>query len=184
MRHFKDDGIPHAWHQLNEVRRTKALQDFQETPQWQAFTQTHAYIDFMHAYPSRAFPSPNNKLLQDMSSRLLRARSSASQLTSSICRGGRYECDEYCHVTLHFMTLNKCLLLINPYFSMGRTYPRLRRNCNKYDIMHYHDILPINTLRTVNLTCSTTLWYDSPRQTRYVAIPVSLKPSLKPFRKP
>jgi hypothetical protein len=53
MTHFSDDAIPHVWHRLNEVRRTTALQDFLETPQWHKFAMTQAYIDFMHAHPAR-----------------------------------------------------------------------------------------------------------------------------------
>jgi hypothetical protein len=50
MIHFNDDDIPHVWHRLNEVHRTKALQDFLETPQWHKFANTQAYVDFMHAH--------------------------------------------------------------------------------------------------------------------------------------
>jgi hypothetical protein len=53
MTHFSDDDIPSVWHRLNEVHRATALQDFLETPQWHKFAKTHAYIDFMHAYPAR-----------------------------------------------------------------------------------------------------------------------------------
>jgi hypothetical protein len=53
MTHFRDDDIPLVWHRLNEVHRTTALQDFLETPQWHKFAETHAYIDFMHAHPTR-----------------------------------------------------------------------------------------------------------------------------------
>jgi hypothetical protein len=53
MTHFSDDDIPHVWHRLNEVHRTRALQEFLETPQWHKFTKTQAYIDFMHAHPPR-----------------------------------------------------------------------------------------------------------------------------------
>jgi hypothetical protein len=53
MTHFIDDDIPPVMHRLNEVHRTKTLQDFLETPQWYKFAKTHAYIDFMHAYPTR-----------------------------------------------------------------------------------------------------------------------------------
>jgi hypothetical protein len=53
MTHFNDDDIPHVRHRLNEVYRTTALQDYLETPQWHKFAKTHAYIDFMHAHPSR-----------------------------------------------------------------------------------------------------------------------------------
>jgi hypothetical protein len=53
MTHFSDDDIPPVWHRLNEVHRKRALQDFLETPQWHKFAKTHAYIDFMHAYPAR-----------------------------------------------------------------------------------------------------------------------------------
>jgi hypothetical protein len=53
MTHSSDDGIPHVWHRLNEVHRTVALQDFLETPQWHRFVKTQAYIDFMHAHPTR-----------------------------------------------------------------------------------------------------------------------------------
>jgi hypothetical protein len=53
MTHFSDDDIPPIWHRLNEVHRTTTLQDFLETPQWHKFAKTQAYIDFMHAYPTR-----------------------------------------------------------------------------------------------------------------------------------
>jgi hypothetical protein len=53
MTHFTDDDIPPVWHRLNEVHRTTALQDFLETPQWHKFAKTKAYIDFMHAHPTR-----------------------------------------------------------------------------------------------------------------------------------
>jgi hypothetical protein len=53
MTHFSDDDIPPIWHVLNEVHRTTTLQDFLETPQWHKFAKTQAYIDFMHAYPTR-----------------------------------------------------------------------------------------------------------------------------------
>jgi hypothetical protein len=51
--HFIDDDISHVKHRLQEERRTKALQRFMETPEWHAFSETPAYIDFMHAHPSR-----------------------------------------------------------------------------------------------------------------------------------
>jgi hypothetical protein len=57
MTHFSDDDIPHVWHRLNEVHRTTALEHFLETPQWHKFAKTHAYIDFMHAYPARILES-------------------------------------------------------------------------------------------------------------------------------
>jgi hypothetical protein len=57
MPHFNDDDIPHVWHLLNEVHRTKALHKFMETPQWHAFTQTQEYIDFMRAHPARSLES-------------------------------------------------------------------------------------------------------------------------------
>jgi hypothetical protein len=53
MRHFMYGDIPRIWHRLNELHCTKALQHFLETPQWRAFAHTQAYIDFMHAYPTR-----------------------------------------------------------------------------------------------------------------------------------
>jgi hypothetical protein len=53
MKHFSDDDIPHVSHRLNEVHRTAALRDFSETPQWHNFAQSRAYIDFMHAHPTR-----------------------------------------------------------------------------------------------------------------------------------
>jgi hypothetical protein len=53
MTQFSDDDIPPVWHRLNEVHRTTALQYFLETPQWHKFAKTRAYIDFMHAYPTR-----------------------------------------------------------------------------------------------------------------------------------
>jgi hypothetical protein len=53
MTHFNDDDIPLVWHRLNEVHRTTALQDFLETPQWHAFAEAQAYVDFMHAHLSR-----------------------------------------------------------------------------------------------------------------------------------
>jgi hypothetical protein len=53
MTHFSDDDIPPVWHRLNEVHRTTTLQDFLETPQWHKFAKTRAYIDFMHAHPTR-----------------------------------------------------------------------------------------------------------------------------------
>jgi hypothetical protein len=53
MTHFSDDDIPHVWHRLNEVHRTTTLQEFLETPQWHKFAKTHAYINFMHAHPTR-----------------------------------------------------------------------------------------------------------------------------------
>jgi hypothetical protein len=53
MTYFGDDDIPHVWHRLNEVHRTKALQDFLETPQWHKCAKTQAYVDFMHAYLAR-----------------------------------------------------------------------------------------------------------------------------------
>jgi hypothetical protein len=59
MTHFSDDDIPRVWHELNEVHRTIALQDFSETPQWHKFAKTHVYIDFMHAHPTRIL-SPSN----------------------------------------------------------------------------------------------------------------------------
>jgi hypothetical protein len=40
MTHFRDDDIPHVWHRLNEVHRTKTLQDFLETPPWHKFAKT------------------------------------------------------------------------------------------------------------------------------------------------
>jgi hypothetical protein len=57
MTHFHDDDIPPVWHRLNEVHRTMALQDFLETPQWHKFAKTQAYIDFMHAHPTRIHES-------------------------------------------------------------------------------------------------------------------------------
>jgi hypothetical protein len=53
MTHFNDDGIPPVWHRLNEVHRTTTLHDFLETPQWHKFAKSQAYIDFMHAHPTR-----------------------------------------------------------------------------------------------------------------------------------
>jgi hypothetical protein len=53
MTHFSDDDIPPVRHRLNEVHRTRALQDFLETPQWHKFAKTQAYVDFMHAHPTR-----------------------------------------------------------------------------------------------------------------------------------
>jgi hypothetical protein len=54
MTHFKDDYIPPLSQRLNEVHRATALQYFLETtPQWHKFAKTQAYIDFMHAHPSR-----------------------------------------------------------------------------------------------------------------------------------
>jgi hypothetical protein len=53
MTHFRDDDILPVWHRLNEIHRTTALQGFFETPQWHKFAKTQAYIDFMHAYPTR-----------------------------------------------------------------------------------------------------------------------------------
>jgi hypothetical protein len=53
MMHFSYDDIPPVSHRLNEVRRTMALQDFMETPQWHKFAKTEAYIGFMQAHPSR-----------------------------------------------------------------------------------------------------------------------------------
>jgi hypothetical protein len=53
MTHFSDDDIPPVWHRLNEVHRTTTLQDILETPQCHTFAKTHAYIDFMHAHPTR-----------------------------------------------------------------------------------------------------------------------------------
>jgi hypothetical protein len=51
---FNDDDIPLVWHRLNEVHHIKVLQDFlAEAAQWHAFAMTQAYIDFMHAYPTR-----------------------------------------------------------------------------------------------------------------------------------
>jgi hypothetical protein len=48
------DGISvYPFHRLNEVHRTTALQNFLETPQWHKFAKIQAYIDFMHAYPTR-----------------------------------------------------------------------------------------------------------------------------------
>jgi hypothetical protein len=32
--HFKDEQIPHAWHRLDKVHRTIALQHFLDTPLW------------------------------------------------------------------------------------------------------------------------------------------------------
>jgi hypothetical protein len=60
MTHFNDDDSLLVWHRLNEVHRTKALQYFLETPQWHAFAQPRAYIDFMHATRQRAFLGPSN----------------------------------------------------------------------------------------------------------------------------
>jgi hypothetical protein len=57
MTHFSDDDIPPSWRRLNEVHRTNAFQGFSETPQWQRFAKTHAYIDFIHAHPSRIHES-------------------------------------------------------------------------------------------------------------------------------
>jgi hypothetical protein len=57
MTHFSDDDIPPAWHRLNEVHRTTALQDVLETSQWQKYAKTQAYIDFMHAHPARIHES-------------------------------------------------------------------------------------------------------------------------------
>jgi hypothetical protein len=53
MTHFNDDDVPRVWHRLNEVHRTTALQNFLETPQWQKFAKTQAYIDFIHAHLAR-----------------------------------------------------------------------------------------------------------------------------------
>jgi hypothetical protein len=53
MTYLSDDDIPRVWHRLNDVHRTTALQDFLETPRWHKFAKTHAYIDFMHAHPTR-----------------------------------------------------------------------------------------------------------------------------------
>jgi hypothetical protein len=53
MTNFNDDDIPPLWHRLNKVHRTKALQYFLETPQWQKSAKTRAYIDFMHIYQAR-----------------------------------------------------------------------------------------------------------------------------------
>jgi hypothetical protein len=50
MTHFSEDNIPLVWHRLNEVRRTTALQEFLETPQWHKFAKTQVCIDFMHAH--------------------------------------------------------------------------------------------------------------------------------------
>jgi hypothetical protein len=57
MTHFSDDDIPLVWHRLNEVHRAMALQEFLETPPWHKFAKTHAYIDFMHAHPTRIHES-------------------------------------------------------------------------------------------------------------------------------
>jgi hypothetical protein len=57
MPHFDDDDIPHVWHRLNDVHRTKALQEFLETPQCHAFAQTLEHIDFMHARRARIHES-------------------------------------------------------------------------------------------------------------------------------
>jgi hypothetical protein len=57
MTHFSDDDIPHVWHRLDEVHRTTTLQDFLETPEWHKFAKTQAYIDFMHAHPTRIHES-------------------------------------------------------------------------------------------------------------------------------
>jgi hypothetical protein len=57
MTHFNDDDIPPIWHRLNEVHRTTTLQDFLETPQWHKFAKTQAYIDIMHAHPTRILES-------------------------------------------------------------------------------------------------------------------------------
>jgi hypothetical protein len=53
MTHLSDDDIPHVWHRFNKVRRTPALQDFMDTPQWHQFAHREAYNDFMHAYGAR-----------------------------------------------------------------------------------------------------------------------------------
>jgi hypothetical protein len=53
MTHFIDHDIPNVWHRLNEAHRTTALQDFLETPYVHKFANTQAYIDFMHAHPTR-----------------------------------------------------------------------------------------------------------------------------------
>jgi hypothetical protein len=57
MTHFIDDNIPNVLHQVNEVHRKVALQDFVETPQWHAFAKTEAYVDFMYAHPTRIHES-------------------------------------------------------------------------------------------------------------------------------
>jgi hypothetical protein len=57
MTHFSDDNIPPVWHRLNEVHRATPLQDFLETPQWYKCAKTQAYIDFMHAHPTRILES-------------------------------------------------------------------------------------------------------------------------------
>jgi hypothetical protein len=57
MTHFCDDDIPHVWHRLNEVRKTMALQDFLDTPQWHKLAKTQAYIDFMQTHPTRIHES-------------------------------------------------------------------------------------------------------------------------------
>jgi hypothetical protein len=53
MTHFSDDDISHAWHRLNEVHHTTALDDFLETPQWHTYVKSLGYNDFMHAHPER-----------------------------------------------------------------------------------------------------------------------------------
>jgi hypothetical protein len=51
--YFSNDDISLVLHRLNEVLdHAKALQDFLDMPQWQAFAHTQAYIDFMHAKPA------------------------------------------------------------------------------------------------------------------------------------
>jgi hypothetical protein len=53
MTHFSDGDNSHVLHRPIEVHRTTALQELLETPQWHKFAKTHAYIDSMHAHPTR-----------------------------------------------------------------------------------------------------------------------------------
>jgi hypothetical protein len=107
MTHFSDDDIPPSWHRLNEVHPTTALRDFKETPQWHAFTHTRAFIDFMHAYPTRI--REPHKLFSKGAKITTKVGLAASLVDLS--RGGGYECDEQCCVTIHYMTLYMYSLL-------------------------------------------------------------------------
>jgi hypothetical protein len=109
MTHFSDADIPPVGHRLNEVHRTTSLQyGFRETRPWHAFARTQAYIEFMQAHPVYAFVSPGY-YFNNGAKTTAEIGLSASLINMS--RGGGHECDEYYHVTVHYMTLYMYSLL-------------------------------------------------------------------------
>jgi hypothetical protein len=117
---------------------------------------------------------------------------------NKLSRGEGYECDEYCHVTIHNMTLYMYALPILTVLCYGKDVMRLRRHCNlargrctlmfnKYlqvrILLRTFNLLKLKLFTTctvcaglqqvpyatINLTCYTTRWYDFPRQTSRVA---------------